>query len=126
LEGWWQVARNDFAQLRDGKKLPDVRHELVTTLKAKLVPLNVLDEFKTAGVFVNWWQTIRYDLKTIVSIGWHHTLIPDACIIAEFFQSEASEIEALEGKINEDQSELVEAVEAAQEASAKPEEDVPV
>ena len=77
LEAWWGVARDDFAQLRDGKKMPDVRHELLTTLKSKLVPLGVLDEFKSAGVFVNWWQQIRYDLKTIVSTGWHHTLIPD-------------------------------------------------
>lgn len=74
LEQWWQVARDDFAQLRDGRKLPDVRYELLTTLKYKLQPLGVLDEFKSAGVFVNWWQAIRYDLKTVVSTGWHHTL----------------------------------------------------
>jgi type I restriction enzyme M protein len=67
LDAWWIVARDDFALLRDGKKLPEVRHELITALKAKLVPLSVLDEFKSAGVFVNWWQQIRYDLKTVVS-----------------------------------------------------------
>ena len=66
--------------------MPDVRHELLTTLKAELVPLGVLDEFKSAGVFVNWWQQIRYDLKTIVSIGWHHSLIPDDYLVAEFFR----------------------------------------
>jgi type I restriction enzyme M protein len=52
LEAWWAVARNDFAQLRGGKKMPEVRHELLTTLKTKLIPLRVLDEFKSAGVFV--------------------------------------------------------------------------
>ena len=81
LESWWTVAKDDFAQLEhagnDGKKMPEVRQELLITLKAKLVPLGVLDEFKSAGVFVNWWQQIRYDLKTIVSIGWHHSLILD-------------------------------------------------
>ncbi len=82
-----------------GKKMPEVRHELLTTLKAKLIPLGVLDEFKSAGVFVNWWQQIRYDLKTIVSTGWHHSLIPDDYLIAEFFQAEADEIEALEATI---------------------------
>lgn len=113
LEQWWQVARDDFAQLRDGRKLPDVRSELLTTLKHKLQPLGVLDEFKSAGVFVNWWQAIRYDLKTVVSTGWHHTLVPDSYLIAEYFQKEADEIEALEGKINEAQGELAEAVEVA-------------
>ncbi len=124
LETWWAVARNDFAQLRDGKKMPEVRHELLTTLKNKLIPLKVLDEFKGAGVFVNWWQQIRYDLKTIISTGWHHTLIPDDYLIAEFFQYEANEIETLEAQISEMHSELAEAVETAQEVAAyEPEED---
>lgn len=123
LEAWWNVARNDFAQLRDGKKMPEVRHELLNTLKGKLIPLSVLDEFKSAGVFVNWWQQIRYDLKTIISIGWHHSLIPDDYLIAEFFQREADEIETLEAQISEAQSELAEAVETAQEVAAyEPEE----
>jgi len=117
LEAWWQVARDDFAQLREGKKLPEVRHELLTTLKDKLVPLAVLDEFKSAGVFVNWWQTIRYDLKTVISTGWHHTLIPDNYLIAAYLQAEADEIETLEAQISEAQSELAEAVENAAEAA---------
>jgi type I restriction enzyme M protein len=124
LEAWWAVARHDFAGLRDGKKMPEVRHELLTALKAKLTPLTVLDEFKSAGVFVNWWQQIRYDLKTIISTGWHHALIPDEYLIAEYFQTEADEIEMLEAQISEAQSELTEAVEAAQEVAAyEPEED---
>jgi len=44
LEAWWYVAREDFAQLRDGKKMPEVRHELLTSIKDKLIPLDVLDE----------------------------------------------------------------------------------
>ena len=128
LESWWAVARGDFAQLQHagngGKKMPEVRHELLTTLKARLVPLGVLDEFKNAGVFVNWWQQIRYDLKTIVSTGWHHTLIPDEYLIAEYFQAEADAIEALEATIAEAQGELSEAVETALEISSyEPDED---
>jgi type I restriction enzyme M protein len=124
LGAWWAVARDDFARLRDGKKLPEVRSELLTSLKAKLITLNVLDEFKSAGVFVNWWQPIRYDLKTIISTGWHHSLVPDEYLIAEFFQAEHNAIEALEAKVSEAQSELAEAVEIAQEVAAyEPEED---
>lgn len=124
LEEWWVVARDDFAGLCDGRKMPEVRHELLTTLKDRLIPLSVLDEFKGAGVFVNWWQQIRYDLKTIISIGWHHTLIPDEYLISEYFEAEANEIEDLESSISEAQSELAEAVETAQEVAAyEPEED---
>ena len=124
LQSWWEVARHDFAQLRVGKKMPEVRQELLTTLKDRFIPLGVLDEFQSAGVFVNWWQQIRYDLKTIISTGWHHTLIPDNYLIAAFFQAEADAIEAMEASISEAQSELAEAVEAGQELAAyEPEED---
>lgn len=124
LEAWWSIARDDFAQLTEGRKMPEVRHELLNTLKERLVPLAVLDEFKSAGVFVNWWQQIRYDLKTIVSTGWHHTLIPDDDMIAEYFQAEADAIESLEATLSEKQSELAEAVETAQEVAAyEPDED---
>ena len=117
LEEWWQIARDDFAQLREGKKLPEVRHELLITLKAKLAPLVVLDEFKSAGIFVNWWQTIRYDLKTVISTGWHHSLIPDDYLIVEYFQTESDAIETLRAEIGEAQSELGEAIETAAEAA---------
>lgn len=128
LEGWWATARDDFAQLQyarnGGKKIPEVRSELMAGLKSQMVPLGVLDEFKSAGVFVNWWQQIRYDLKTIVSTGWHHSLIPDEYLIEEFFKAEASDIETLEASLSETQSELAEAVEIAQEvASYEPEEE---
>ncbi len=128
LEQWWDIARDDFARLEisnhGGAKMPEVRQELLTTIKDKFVPLNVLDEFKSAGVFVNWWQKIRFDLKTIISTGWHHTLIPDEYLIAEFFQAQADAIEELEARIGELQSELAEAVETAQETAAyEPDED---
>ncbi|ACK66969.1 type I restriction-modification system, M subunit [Rippkaea orientalis PCC 8801] len=100
------------------------RQELLDSLKQQLIPLGVLDEFKSAGVFVNWWQQIRYDLKTIINTGWHHTLIPDEYLLTAFFQAEEAQIEELESKISAAQGELSEAVESAQEvASYEPEED---
>ena len=127
LEAWWQAVRDDFAQLRyaqgrgamnGARKMPEVRHALLDTLKAKLVPLKVLDEFRSAGVFVNWWQEIRFDLKTITSIGWHHSLLPDEYLIGAFFREEADEIERLEAGIGEAQGALTEAVETAREVAA--------
>ena len=51
LEQWWGVARDDFAELEranhGGRKMPEVRHELLTALKEKFVPLGILEEFKT-------------------------------------------------------------------------------
>ena len=122
LESWWQVARDDFAMLSndlgESKKMPEVRRELLTGLKEKLIGLGVLDEFQSAGVFVNWWQQIRYDLKTIINTGWHHTLIPDEYLIAEFFDAEVMAIEDMEGRISGLQGELGEAIETAQEVAS--------
>jgi hypothetical protein len=38
LAFWWEVAGNDFAQLRDGRKMPEVRQELLTG-KVGVTPL---------------------------------------------------------------------------------------
>jgi type I restriction enzyme M protein len=123
LESWWQQARDDFAKLEGNNILPQVRLELLTSLREKLIPFGVLDAFQAAGVFVNWWQQIRYDLKTIVNTGWHHTLIPDEYLLAAFFQQDVDRVEELESKISAAQGELSEAVESAQEvASYEPEE----
>ncbi len=115
LDAWWEEAREDFARLEGQNILPEVRSSLMESLKGKLMPLGVLDEFQAAGVFVNWWLQIRYDLKTIVSTGWHHSLIPDEYLKGAFFQKEADRIEELESKISAAQGELSEAVEAAVE-----------
>ncbi|MGY1846964.1 type I restriction-modification system subunit M [Blastococcus sp. SYSU DS1021] len=115
LEDWWTVARDDFSQLSDGRSIPDVRLELLTSLRNRLVEAGVLDEFQSAGVFVNWWQKIRYDLKTIVSTGWHQSLIPDTYLVAEYFRAEADEISNLNERIDTLTQDLGEAIEAAQD-----------
>jgi type I restriction enzyme M protein len=118
LAEWWDVAKEDFSGLRNGKKMPEVRLELLKTIKDKLISLGTLGEFQTAGVFVNWWGNIKYDLKTIISTGWHHSLIPDNYLINEFFQNEADEIESIENIISEIENELSEAIEEALEESS--------
>jgi type I restriction enzyme M protein len=111
---WWEVARDDFARLEGSNHLAAVRAELLTTIKRKLVPIGALDEFQTAGVFVNWWQTIRYDLKTITSTGWSPSLIPDSYLIDAYFQAEVKAIEEIEGRQGEADAQLSEAVEAVE------------
>jgi type I restriction enzyme M protein len=125
LASWWSEAQDDFARLApsaakkesgktNGKQLPNVRKTLIASLKQQLVPIGVLDEFQAAGIFVNWWDGIKYDLKTIMINGWSPTLIPDRYLIEAFFQKEAGEIEQLEVSVGEKESALTETVEAAQ------------
>jgi type I restriction enzyme M protein len=140
LSQWWLVAREDFSGLANaggnGKqandknivsegagayltlksgKLPQVRKNLIDSLKSQITPLKVLDDFQAAGVFVNWWDGIKYDLKTIMTNGWSPTLIPDPYMIDKYFKAEAAELERIESEINDAENTLEEATEAAQE-----------
>ena len=93
--------------------MPAVRAELLNTIKEKFVPVGVLDKFQVAGVFVNWWDNIKYDLKTIMQNGWDAGLIPDEYLIEEFFKTEKVEIEQIEIEQADFESQLEEAVEEA-------------
>jgi type I restriction enzyme M protein len=137
LADWWQLAKEDFSTLAPkssqneatenkvfkepmgiylsmgGGKFPRVRKELLDTIKEKFVPVGVLDKFQVAGVFVNWWENIKYDLKTIMQNGWDAGLIPDEYLIEAFFKREQSEIEQIEIEQADLESQLEEAVEEA-------------
>jgi type I restriction enzyme M protein len=84
-------------------------------LKEILLPLGVLDEFKISGIFVNWWEELMYDFKTIVSTGWSKNLIEDEMIKEKFFRAEMEEIEKLESKVAEIDDELNELLEEVED-----------
>jgi len=140
LSKWWLEAREDFSELANAqenekpitgkkrvsesvgayltlksKKLPKVRRTLIESLKSQIAPLKVLDDFQAAGVFVNWWDGIKYDLKTILTNGWSATLIPEAYMIGKYFRAEADELERIENGISAAETALEEATETAQE-----------
>jgi type I restriction enzyme M protein len=134
LAGWWKTARDDFAGLAPkleppgvkepaaggtfitltDTRLPKVRATLLDQLVKALVPLGVLDDYQSRGVFVNWWDSIKYDLKTITSIGWAPTLIPEQMVIDRFFAAERDALLAAEQAIAEAEAAVAEAVETAQ------------
>jgi type I restriction enzyme M protein len=137
LADWWQLAKEDFSTLAPkqsqaeaaqdnewkdpmgvylrlgGDRFPRVRKELLDSIKEKFVPVGVLDKFQVAGVFVNWWDNIKYDLKTIMQNGWDAGLIPDEYLIEEFFKTEKAEIEQIEIEQADFESQLEEAIEEA-------------
>ncbi|MFC2084012.1 type I restriction-modification system subunit M [Bacteroidota bacterium] len=132
VNDWWKDAREEFAKLANeteqyrvkdkmekylnisGTVVPEVRHSLISTLKEILISENLLDEFQVAGVFVNWWTNIKYDLKTISINGWMPTLIPKEYFIETFFMEEKKEIEQTENLINEYESKLQETIETVE------------
>jgi len=131
LKKWWSVSKEDYDKIvrpqpENGKvkesmvsylrlangHIPKIRKELLELLKEKLAHIGVLDEFQTAGIFVNWWQSIKYDLKTLSTTGWSPTLIPDDLIKHEFFQAELTEIENIESLISHEDNSLNELIES--------------
>ncbi|MCF6364923.1 MAG: N-6 DNA methylase [Bacteroidales bacterium] len=150
LTNWWSNAKNNFASLANtngkkeqpedkqdkvnetmatyltvkGEKLPKVRKELITSLINKLKEYKVLDNFQLAGVFVNWWDSIKYDLKTIMSNGWMPALIPDKYLIDKYFTKEQKQINDTENSISENENILAETLEETQiTLEYEPEED---
>jgi len=58
IQEWWDTAKEDFSKIalssENGFKMADIRSELLNSIKNKLTKVGVLDEFQSAGVFVNW------------------------------------------------------------------------
>jgi type I restriction enzyme M protein len=112
LESWWQEARHDFATLAyQPQRLAPVRQHLCDSLSRHLAPAGILTGFQLAGVFANWWQGIRYDLKTITAVGWSPSLIPPSYIEDEFFQTEKAALATLADDLVTSQASLDELLE---------------
>jgi type I restriction enzyme M protein len=132
MTGWWATAQNDFSKLAPeptppvvqesggsfvtlaDARIPHVRATLLAQLVEAIVRLDVLDDYQSRGVFVNWWETIKYDLKTITSIGWSPTLIPEPMVIDRFFVAERNAVAQQEQLIAEAEAALSECVENSQ------------
>lgn len=109
---WWNIAQNDFARIASHEmKISEVRAQLLESIKVFLLPFGALDQFKCAGVFVNWWTNIKYDLRTIYYLGWSAGLIPDNMIIERYFIAEQTELDKLEQERTEWENSLAEIIE---------------
>jgi len=106
LKAWWQEAAEFIITLPGNNNIPKFRAEFIERLKEELTPIGILDEFQVAGVFVNWWEVVKYDFKTIVAVGFSPSLIPEDYIKNTFFQSQLTEVEQIESKTAELESEL--------------------
>jgi len=115
LNEWWDAVRPGIEGFSGNNHLWDFRNDAIKKLKEKLLPPGVLHEFKIAGIFVNWWDDLRYDFKTIVSTGWSKNLIDEERIKDRFFTEEIRAIEELESKVAEIEGELNEIVEEVED-----------
>jgi type I restriction enzyme M protein len=111
LKSWWDKAKEEFSLLQETKNINKIKKELLDSFKNYFESLQTLDKFQTSGVFVEWWNSIKYDLKTISSIGFNESLLSDDILIEAFFSDEKEIIEELEIILATLESQLNEAVE---------------
>ncbi|HOV08727.1 MAG TPA: type I restriction-modification system subunit M [Spirochaetota bacterium] len=115
LNAWWESVEKDIERFPKNNKLWNFREKSLKNLKDALLPLGLLDEFKIAGVFVNWWEDLKYDFKTVVSSGWSKLLIDDEMIERKFFAKDLEDIEEIEGNIAQTEGELNEILEEVED-----------
>ncbi len=111
LKEWIKEIHPEIENFPNKNNLWLFRNNALNSLKEKLIPLNALDEFKIAGVFVNWWEELFYDFKSIIADGFNKNLVEDESIKEKFLKDELTEIETYEGKIASAEGELNELLE---------------
>ncbi len=69
---WWQAHEAQLVELPETKALMPVRTAFLESFEATVRPIGLLDEFKTMGVIVSWWEEVydnSADLKRLASLG---------------------------------------------------------
>ena len=112
---WWSKVRPEIEGFYGNNNLWGFRHDAMDSLKKSLIPLGVFDEFKVNGMFVNWWEELRYDFRTIAATGWSKNLIEDKEIKEKFFKKEIEEIKERESKVARVEGELTEFLEEVED-----------
>ncbi len=93
--------------------LYDFRKKYLLLIKQELKGLDFFDEHQLAGIFVNWWNDLKFDFKTVKAVGFVNTLIDEKFIIDEYFsdikgllENEEAKIDEVNAKIEEEKAEL--------------------
>lgn len=130
LSAWWKTASEEFATIagRRDARLPKVRSSLMQSMRQALEPIGMLDQHQVAGIFVNWWDGVKYDLKTIMQRKWDIDLIyPEHkdLVTEMFFADERQAINKKQEEIDKLETNLEDIVEQVLDAvDYEPEESI--
>ena len=122
---WYDSFHEDIQRLRNATKVHELREQGFSSFETSLMDNGVLDEYQVRGVVTNWWNEVKFDLRTIQDTGWAQVLLSNfdfesddkkvleendenlKYFFADEFEDELNEIEELE----ERERELIAAVE---------------
>ena len=75
LHNWFENYGKRIKKLRESQPLHELLDFGFDSLEKAFKDNGVLDEFQTRGVFINWWNENKFDLKTIKESGWIQALL---------------------------------------------------
>jgi type I restriction enzyme M protein len=119
VSSWFSSYFKGLEKLKNGSTMPEVLEIGFSSLQKELQNDRVFDEFQTRGMFINWWNDNKFDLRTIKDTGWiqalfsnfdfesddkkeqENTLEKTKYFFKDKYAGEIEEIEKLEEKENE-------------------------
>lgn len=72
---WFEQYFKQIKKLRESKPVHELLEIGFDTLQKELDNNGVLGEFQTRGLFINWWNENKFDLRTIKETGWLQVLL---------------------------------------------------
>ncbi|WP_282794379.1 N-6 DNA methylase [Streptomyces sp. CC224B] len=73
-EEWWAEGRKLFVRLAEDGRLMDLRAGLLNGFAQAIGSVDVLDQYRTAGIVADWWTESRYDMKALAAGGFARVL----------------------------------------------------
>lgn len=66
---WWKRSAPDVVGCAATGDLRGLRSHLMSTLRAELVPMRMLDHYQVSGALANWWSDREDDLRAVAVRG---------------------------------------------------------
>jgi type I restriction enzyme M protein len=116
---WFREYAKEIRMLRESTPVHELLGQGFESIQEALKDNEVLDEFQIRGLFINWWNDNKFELRTIKESGWTQSLMSNfdfadndnktvattlekaKYFFKQAFEKEISEIEALESKERE-------------------------
>jgi len=75
ITSWFGSYFKQVEDLQNGTTMHGVLGKGFASLQNQLDNQGVFDEFQVRGMFINWWNQNKFDLKTIKDTGWIQALL---------------------------------------------------
>jgi len=113
---WFREYAKAIRMLRESKPVHELLDMGFGYIQEEFKDNGVLDEFQIRGLFINWWNDNKFELRTIKESGWTQSLVSSfdfagndnktvettlekaKYFFKDVFERQISEIEVLEGK----------------------------